>query len=951
MILKFGFVLQISAGALIFLSSLMSSASAQQKVLIDFGNNSTFRGASTPGNWNSVANGYLADLIDKNGQPTTLDYAPDGLGNIDSFNSIAGPTSNPPSASEITIADGALNKTALGDLGVAEAALDFFVSDHGTTQTGRFQIRGLAVGQKYRFAFYGTKQYVAAGNEQTRFTVHADNSYANPLGQGVLTTGTTNGDGNPNQVASFLVIPAASTVFIEWAGVNDSTKGYLNAMSIEEVPFVPAGGRAVLLDFGAASASSVFATQAGADTNGLYWNGVAYGYLSGLVDTSGNSTTFAFGPDGSTGAGSYNGPAGPTSNPLTSQEIINAFTAVNSALLGPLGGSGAAVVDWFANPKFQIQGLDANKKYQLIFFGSRKYPANDTITRYSLYTDSFYSEPALNYADLQVGVGGEHNRTQVAILDDVSPQQVGPGGIIYVAVAGASGAGSTGYLNAMMVVEKDTTAPVIALTNPNTLRVDLGSTFTDPGATVTDDVDASRTVFGTGTVSTSTLGTYTLTYQATDAAGNAATAVTRTVLVTRPVVQSVLIDFGNNSTFRGASTPGNWNSVADGYLADLIDKNGQPTTLDYAPDGLGGTDSFNSIAGPTSNPPSASEITIADGALNKTALGDLGVAEAAIDFFKSDNGTTGVGRFQLQQLRKGRNYLLTFYGTAQYMDAGNKQTRFQVFSNPDYSDALASVDLTTGTTNGTGNRTRVALVSGLTGPDNTNNILYVQWQGVNVSTEGYLNAMLVQELETPDTNAPTLTLRGNNPINLNQGDTFLDPGAAFTDNMDIDRVVLSSVAVDTAVPGTYTLTYDAQDGAGNPAPQLTRTVIVAASSDPLATWLAGSPTNSQTVGKYAIGGAASVSGASEVPVMTASNNVLSLTAIVRKASANPKLNVDAEWATNLSSTTWTNQSVTSTTSGLAQPTDPELERRKFSVPYDPSSESRKFLRLKATLSP
>ena len=158
-------------------------------------------------------------------------------------------------------------------------------------------------------------------------------------------------------------------------------------------------------------------------------------------------------------------------------------------------------------------------------------------------------------------------------------------------------------------------------------------------------------------------------------------------------------------------------------------------------------------------------------------------------------------------------------------------------------------------------------------------------------------------------------------------------------------------ATEPTLPGDYevtaTLAADANYESAFSAPY----PFSIAQSDPLATWLAGSPTNSQTVGKYAIGGAASVSGASEAPVMTASNNVLSLTAIVRKASANPKLNVDAEWANSLSGASWTNQSVTSTTSGLAQPSDPELERRKFSVPYDPSSESRKFLRLKATLSP
>jgi hypothetical protein len=158
-------------------------------------------------------------------------------------------------------------------------------------------------------------------------------------------------------------------------------------------------------------------------------------------------------------------------------------------------------------------------------------------------------------------------------------------------------------------------------------------------------------------------------------------------------------------------------------------------------------------------------------------------------------------------------------------------------------------------------------------------------------------------------------------------------------------------ATEPTLPGDYqvtaTLAADANYESATSAPYS----FSVAQSDPLATWLAGSPTNSQTVGKYAIGGAASVSGASEAPVMTASNNVLSLTAIIRKASANPKLNVDAEWANSLSGASWTNQSVTSTTSGLAQPSDPELERRKFSVPYDPSSESRKFLRLKATLSP
>ena len=77
----------------------------------------------------------------------------------------------------------------------------------------------------------------------------------------------------------------------------------------------------------------------------------------------------------------------------------------------------------------------------------------------------------------------------------------------------------------------DTTAPVIALIGASTLNLAVGATFTDPGASVTDNIDAARTITGTGTVNTAVAGTYTRTYATSDAAGNAATSVTRTVIV------------------------------------------------------------------------------------------------------------------------------------------------------------------------------------------------------------------------------------------------------------------------------------------------------------------------------------------------------------------------------------------------------------------------------------
>ena len=85
--------------------------------------------------------------------------------------------------------------------------------------------------------------------------------------------------------------------------------------------------------------------------------------------------------------------------------------------------------------------------------------------------------------------------------------------------------------DALGVTVSDTTPPVITLSGANPANVTQNTSYTDAGATANDDVDGVVTVSTTGTVDTTTLGDYTLTYTATDSAGNTATA-TRTVTVT-----------------------------------------------------------------------------------------------------------------------------------------------------------------------------------------------------------------------------------------------------------------------------------------------------------------------------------------------------------------------------------------------------------------------------------
>ena len=82
--------------------------------------------------------------------------------------------------------------------------------------------------------------------------------------------------------------------------------------------------------------------------------------------------------------------------------------------------------------------------------------------------------------------------------------------------------------NTTMIV--DTVPPVVTLSGSAEVSITVGDTYTDAGATATDNVDGKITPVKSGKVDTTTAGTYTITWTATDAAGNVGTAQ-RTVIV------------------------------------------------------------------------------------------------------------------------------------------------------------------------------------------------------------------------------------------------------------------------------------------------------------------------------------------------------------------------------------------------------------------------------------
>jgi hypothetical protein len=86
----------------------------------------------------------------------------------------------------------------------------------------------------------------------------------------------------------------------------------------------------------------------------------------------------------------------------------------------------------------------------------------------------------------------------------------------------------------------DTTPPIITLNGPSVMTIELGGTYTEQGATATDTCAGSLAVEISGTVDTGAVGSYAVTYTATD--GYSTTSVTRTVNVadtTPPVISSV----------------------------------------------------------------------------------------------------------------------------------------------------------------------------------------------------------------------------------------------------------------------------------------------------------------------------------------------------------------------------------------------------------------------------
>jgi hypothetical protein len=149
-----------------------------------------------------------------------------------------------------------------------------------------------------------------------------------------------------------------------------------------------------------------------------------------------------------------------------------------------------------------------------------------------------------NYAPNYVGIYNASTGTvfSAALTRDGAPDMVffditgNAGDAFTVALWQNTGSQSVAVLSLVTFdeIQSDTTRPVMELNGATSVSVAWGGAYNDSGALVKDNVDVSRTISGIGSVDTSKPGVYAITFDATDAAGNAATQVIRTVTVSAP---------------------------------------------------------------------------------------------------------------------------------------------------------------------------------------------------------------------------------------------------------------------------------------------------------------------------------------------------------------------------------------------------------------------------------
>ena len=322
--------------------------------------------------------------------------------------------------------------------------------------------------------------------------------------------------------------------------------------------------------------------------------------------------------------------------------------------------------------------------------------------------------------------------------------------------------------------------PVINLLGSNPLQLDINVDFNDPGAIATNYLGAyiSDAIVVTGTLDTSTVGTYALYYNVTDAEGNIADQVIRTVSV---VDNTVYVR--PEITLVGA---------AEVYLlvgTDYVEENATAEDSE-------GVDLTSAIVINATN-------------VDTSVEGDYTVTYDVTDA----NGTEAIQVERMVYVRSQAFFIPTIVLN------GAAEMTLEIDT--------VYLELGAVATDYLGNDISASIV--LTGAVDTS-LADVYVLNYNVSdAEGNAAIQVSRTVTVLAAVPPTITLIGESIEIYYVGETYLETGATAEDADGADLtsdIVTDSTNVDTSVEGDYTVTYNVVDSNGTAAIEVIRTVNV-----------------------------------------------------------------------------------------------------------------------------
>jgi hypothetical protein len=427
----------------------------------------------------------------------------------------------------------------------------------------------------------------------------------------------------------------------------------------------------------------------------------------------------------------------------------------------------------------------------------------------------------------------------------------------------------------------DTTAPVITLNGSNPMTVECGTGYVEPGATAADTCDGSVTVVITGSVSASK-GTYTVTYTATDSSGNTATA-TRTVNVvdtTGPVItlngsNPMTIQCGTGYVEPGASATDSCDGPRPVVITGTVLTSKGTYTVTYtSTDSSGNTSTKTRTVNVVDT--TAPVITL-NGSNPMTVACGSGYVEPGATANDACDGSVTVVITGSVLTSKG-TYTVTYKATD---SSGNTATSTRTVNVTDTTPPVITLNGSNPMTIQCGSG---YVEPGATATDGCDGTVTVVIAGSVLTSKGTYTvtykatdgagntATATRTVNVVDTIAPVITLNGSNPMTVQCGSGYVEPGATATDTCDGSVAVVITGSVLTS-KGTYTVTYKATDGSGN-STTVTRTVNVVDTTAPVITLNGSNPMTVQCGSGYVEPGATAIDACDGAKSVTITGSVL-----------------------------------------------------------------------------